>query len=164
MNGTAEPAEHHFLLNLQSKIPHFFSCSKARNIFRIETKTALDNWHIYGFYWQKISAFRDIYPQDMDESHQHGMCPAFQLYKYSKAAVAMRSTSASFLASVKSKIAAKRLCCSFHSCNGSKLMPQLRWLQTCRKWHCTMSNVNFGSCFRCVMLFDQPQAGLRYLA
>lgn len=63
----------------------------------------------------------------MDESHQPGMCPALQLHKYSKAAVAMRSTSASFLASVKSRIAAKRLVCSFYSCNGSKLMPQLRF-------------------------------------
>lgn len=68
----------------------------------------------------------------MDGGHYaDGTCPA--LHKYSKAAAAMRSTSASFLASVKSEIAAKRLCCSFHACNGSKLTPQLRFGSTRRK-------------------------------
>lgn len=90
----------------------------------------------------------------MDESHQHGVCPALS-YKYSKAAVAMRSTSASFLASGESKMAVKCLCCSFHSCNGSTLMPQLGFGSTLiEKWHCAPLRVNFRSCFRCVMLFD----------
>lgn len=61
LNGRASKVCH-LVLNLQSKIPHFFSRSNAGNILRVKTKTTLSIIGTFmGFTGKNKSAFRETY-------------------------------------------------------------------------------------------------------